>query len=313
LITYNGVPQSEFRLRGLGDDTKRVDAKEPCHSPYTLSILVISFPFRSTLNSPPQSPVLELPLPPASTGNRMALCFLFLFVVGQESYRTFSDTVQVVAGDGQPFMVHRAFAVKAPFFDSCLRYSMREGRENIVGLPEEDPKVVEDFIGFLYLGRVTLEIYFTGIAETVANHDHLGPRDPNLEAIMRLYQLLETYNFEELQNLLMDGFTALARVDYIDAHFLRIMDAEFRIDCPFVRFWSADTAYNLNICGFCGTEDKDRMLNWVADGGELVKKIFGMMVERGLENPQEKDKYEWHVHEYTPKCSGENGGEEAGK
>lgn len=29
---------------------------------------------------------LELPLPPPDTGNRMVLCFLFLFVVGQERF-----------------------------------------------------------------------------------------------------------------------------------------------------------------------------------------------------------------------------------
>jgi hypothetical protein len=43
-ITYIGVPQSEFRLRGLDDDTKRVDTKQLCHSSYVLSIFVISFP-----------------------------------------------------------------------------------------------------------------------------------------------------------------------------------------------------------------------------------------------------------------------------
>lgn len=46
----------------------------------------------------------------------------------------------------------------SPFFEAALKNDWREAQEGIVRLPEDDAEAFEDFVRYLYQGKVTLDI-----------------------------------------------------------------------------------------------------------------------------------------------------------
>jgi hypothetical protein len=60
--------------------------------------------------------------------------------------------IEIVVGETAPrtFRAHKAILCKSPFFNCALNGSFKEARENMVKLPEDDPKIFSSILEYLY-------------------------------------------------------------------------------------------------------------------------------------------------------------------
>ena len=210
--------------------------------------------------------------------------------------RIFFETVQGHVSNAKPFTVHNSFLIKVSWFDTCLRQPMEEGLSNVIKLPEDNPKVIEDFLGFLYLGRPVVEKY--------------SPTLSGCYSLLNLYRLADRFDYEEVQNAVMDQFVKIAALGVPDTRFLRRVNDTVLADRKLHCFWATRLARSLRVYDFragpdemhAGTEAN--IMELVGDGSDLVKAIFKILMSR--EDPEMTNKGDtctkWHVHERSPKC-----------
>ncbi|KAL7273911.1 hypothetical protein RUND412_003203 [Rhizina undulata] len=99
--------------------------------------------------------------------------------------RKFSDLKLLVGPDRDVFHGHKAIlAARSEWFEAALRPGgFREAREGTISLQDEDPKIFESMLEFLYTGEYPLTVIpYNGISSVShakkADSMHLSPRSP---------------------------------------------------------------------------------------------------------------------------------------
>lgn len=103
-----------------------------------------------------------------------------------------SDIVTILVGNKEiPFKVHKTIiSSKSKFFRAALERSFKEGVENQVRLPEEDPELFSHYLSWVY-GNNSMQLYH-GDDKTYANK------------LCHLWLLAGKLGSEKLENLIID-------------------------------------------------------------------------------------------------------------
>ena len=104
--------------------------------------------------------------------------------------RALSETVEIYAGNGKHIIVHKSILTQEPFFEKCLHSGFQEGIKNVIRMPEDHAETVEDLVGYLYIGKASLDKY-----DIIRDFKMEGKeKDKVLKArvkMIKLYQLVE--------------------------------------------------------------------------------------------------------------------------
>ena len=80
------------------------------------------------------------------------------------SFQNMSSALVLVGGDKVQFSVHKDLLCEtSKFFRAALLGKFKEGLEQTVPLPEDDPKVFDQFVNWLYTGKTTLTLNDTNL------------------------------------------------------------------------------------------------------------------------------------------------------
>ena len=203
--------------------------------------------------------------------------------------------------DHPPFIVHRAFLIKVPFFEACLGGQFEEGLNRKISLPDDSIDAFKDFLGYLYLGKSALDKY---------SKFHNQDDQTGVLSVLDLYGLAEKFSYEDLQNDIMDLMIDIARDAGYGAmrpDFLDKLERSGRLiiplHCHMSRLWCTSYAHMIKVQGLHGCDEKQALV-WVRGGGDRVAEVFQMMMAKEeLKRVTLGLRCRWHVHSITSTCA----------
>ena len=221
--------------------------------------------------------------------------------------RTFSEVVEIHARKAKPLVVHKAILVKEPFFEKCLQHGFQEGLYSVIRMPDDDTETVEDLVGYLYFGKSALEKYDITYDRKVAEEKEKAVKAK--VKLMKLCHLAEKIGSEELHNTLMDRMFDWPK-QRINPKNLTAHRQMAPMECPLQRYRLTEFAWYLKDRGLRGwgkerDVNDESVLDWFAEGGELVREVVKLMTSgETLQHPNQMGKCHWHIHQKTSKCTG---------
>ena len=203
--------------------------------------------------------------------------------------------------------IYLSKAREIPFFDKCLSHGFKEDQERVIHLPEEDPEIVDRFLGLvLFRDRLSVE-------ELAENFTDGSPEDL---VLVRMFVLADKLSAEVQQNRLIDllrvyhhcrGITSLRCFDVlIDAG----LDTSKLFD-----LLVTELAFEAVLHGWqslSGTYPDLR--EWLEKGGPAVRELTKKLMEKerpetqcidgysSLDQDDHGDRCKWHTHTSSSAC-----------
>ena len=179
---------------------------------------------------------------------------------------------------------------------------MEEGLSRTIKLPEDDPEVFEELLGYLYFGRTALDKYPPKGQSVKEFYKTSG-----WKTVVSLYILAERLNYEELQNAVVDKHLEFTKKIIVPVDFFKETVGRVPADCALLRLWCSELSYELANHGFWKDEGHPcsprEILGWVEGGGECVREVVRQLVDKkDLMKARQGDTCRWHVHERTSRC-----------
>ena len=218
-----------------------------------------------------------------------------------------SDSITILVGsEEKKYTAHRDYLTRVPAFSACLEKGFKEGNENKIRLPEDDPVVVEMLLEYLYGGEVPLS---SGWQE----HSGFESDDDYLDAYLaRAYLAADKYCFEDFQNACIDRLkkwiSSSQKGEKVSpALVLMELSRAGLVECKMRQFVIQQLGYHL-AQGYQAACDRDLHIGKLLEKGgldvtEVMKAVinFGKMKNGGTQPARDPAKCLYHVHE-TSKC-----------
>jgi len=219
-----------------------------------------------------------------------------------------SDLVTIYVGpDGEKYVAHKDILTKAKYFSGCLTNIFRESETLQTNLPEEDPKVFEKLLEFLYQGSITAKLHKSCDSG----------REKLVELMVDVYVAADRYSMEECQNHIMDFFckdvyrtfwaAMICKLDRIGLSFCPLRQFMLREAATYFAGLAKDTAKTHRIDYVSEAFGDNHFGPLIKSGGETSKDIFNACVACVMNKPwtatQRGKPCDWHIHNTTNKCA----------
>ena len=203
-------------------------------------------------------------------------------------------------------MAHKDVLTKAKFFAACLESSFRESKEKEISLPEEEPEVFEKILEYLYCGRIEAEV-FAGFED--ADLGYWGEETEITLLWGKVWVAADKYCMEECQNQIMDYFLQYCKWRWISPVLISELSKRGLRDCRLRRLAILDVAmksFDQKLGWKVSVKVRVERMMLLNAGGIDAQDVFHACVEWMTKGRYEKkafDPCEWHVHNFTKKCS----------
>jgi hypothetical protein len=202
---------------------------------------------------------------------------------------------------------------KISFFAACLDRGFKEGEDRLIKLPEDDPKVVEKVLEYLYGSNFE----YPALRERSEYHDEVDEEErPHWALLARCYATADKYCLEDLQNKIMDFVKQAMKKRRVCASAIQELTKAGLRACPMRRFLLKEMA--VECTGEEEQEESDeesfgvklhpehlRLLSGASHDAEDLFSAYRKVSKKAPASWPSKDSPEcnWHVHKVSEKCS----------
>ncbi|KAI4644423.1 hypothetical protein J4E93_006325 [Alternaria ventricosa] len=145
----------------------------------------------------------------------------------------YSDLI-IKCGD-DVYKVHKVIVcTQAGFFARAIKFGGKETQENVIDLPDDEPKVIVALVHYLYLGTYDGEFSGTPPEPEQPLVINLGARGSSSQLLnhSKMYAIADKYDVTGLRELASKNFTLACKIFWDDAAFATAVDHVFSSTLP---------------------------------------------------------------------------------
>lgn len=172
-----------------------------------------------------------------------------------------SEMITVLVGPSkEKFILHKAVLIRMPYFEACLRNNMKESREGVVRLPEDDPAAFSEVAYWIYHGKFEQDL---GSEAQKGSKKGPLPETSQIDKVLvrfKTYLLAKKMMVEELQNNVIDSLHLIFKQIFPGARILSLVYDNFEPDDILRSFTTRMLAYMIiNKGGWKAWKDKEKI------------------------------------------------------